>query len=93
MERISKCEFITGHQRDYIAECKLTAAMLDHWCHHKHDEDQLTTEVIRTWKSTCDKLIQNPHFSTGWDLPAFYLLYSYQCMAGMRDFFASSQNL
>jgi hypothetical protein len=72
MERISKSELITEHQSDYIIEYKLAAATFDHWCHHKHDDDQPIIEAIKSWRSTCDKLTQNPHYSTGWDLSAFY---------------------
>ena len=35
----------------------------------------------------CDQLTINPHFSDGWFLPVFYLIYSYQCIAGIQNFF------
>jgi hypothetical protein len=91
MEKISQTISITDHQREYIEEYKFAAATLDHWCLHKYDNDQCTVEAINNWKTTCDKLTQNPFFNEDWKLPAFYPLYSYQCMAGMQNFYADSQ--
>jgi hypothetical protein len=87
MEEISRTNSMKNHQRDYITEYKLTAATLDHWYHHKLNDDRHTMDAIETWKSTCNKLTQNPFFSTGWNLPVFYPIYSYQCMAGLQVFF------
>lgn len=90
MEKILNTKPITRHQRNYISDFKLAATTLDHWCHHKYKNDKLTVEAINTWKVTCDNLTQNPFFTDEWDLPAFYPLYSLQCMAGMQDFFTTS---
>jgi hypothetical protein len=87
MERMSKQSTITAHQEEYIGEYTLAAATLDHWYSHNQNHNKFTMEeAIKTWKLTCDKLTQNPFFSMGWYVPAFYPFYSYQCMVGLQDF-------
>jgi len=92
MERMSKQSTITTHQEEYIREYTLAAATLDHWYSHNQNHNKFTMEeAIKTWKLTCDKLTQNPFFSTGWYVPAFYPFYSYQCMVGLQDFLTTSR--
>jgi hypothetical protein len=90
MERISKSESPTEHQMRYIQQYKSAAATVDHWKSSKHPREDTLGVVIANWKLTCDKLTSNPYFSEGWNLPAFFPIYSYQCFAGITNFFAAA---
>jgi hypothetical protein len=90
MDKISKSENPTKHQKRYIHDYKFAAATIDHWKSTKHPEEDTLAEAIRIWKITCDKLTTNPFFSEGWFIPAFYPIYSYQCTAGIQRFYSTA---
>ncbi len=52
-----------------------------------------TSPPLRRVPETCDKLLENPYFTQGWHLPAFYPFYSYQCMASIDSFFDTNLSL
>ena len=89
LERISKSQNPTDHQKRYIHNYKFAAACIDHWKRTKHPDENILADAITVWKNTCDKLTTNPFFSEGWYLPAFFPIYSYQCVAGYQNFFAA----
>ena len=90
MARMSKSENSTEHQKRYIRDYKFAAATIDHWKRTKHPDETILADAIRIWKTTCDKLVTNPFFSEECYLPAFFPIYSYQCMAGIQNFFAAA---
>jgi len=90
MDKISKSQSPTEHQKRYIRDYKFAAATIDHWKNTKHPEEDTLAEAIRIWKVTCDKLTTNPFFSEGWFIPAFYPIYSYQCAAGIQSFYSTA---
>eukprot|EP00590_Aulacoseira_subarctica_P001276 CAMPEP_0172434446 /NCGR_PEP_ID=MMETSP1064-20121228/70638_1 /TAXON_ID=202472 /ORGANISM="Aulacoseira subarctica , Strain CCAP 1002/5" /LENGTH=291 /DNA_ID=CAMNT_0013182667 /DNA_START=38 /DNA_END=912 /DNA_ORIENTATION=+ len=93
MARISKSTNATQHQKKYIDDYKFAAATIDHWKSTKHPAEDTLAEAIRIWKITCDKLTTNPFFSENWFLPAFFPIYSYQCAAGIQNFYANTPYL
>jgi hypothetical protein len=50
-------------------------------------------EAFENWKKTCDKLMKDPHFGAGWDLPAYFPVYSAFCSAAIKDFFLKQKEL
>jgi hypothetical protein len=59
----------------------------------RYSYDPMVGETLNNRKETCDRLLENPHFTEGWHLPAFYPFYSYQCMASINPFFATNLSL
>lgn len=53
--------------------------------------DSIITSTITKWSETCDNLIENPHFTDGWYLPAFYPIYSHQSWTVIELFFNTSK--
>jgi len=90
LARIAKSKNTTEHQNRYVHDYKFAAATIDHWKTTKHPDETILADAIRIWKITCDRLAANPHFSDGWYLPAFFPIYSYQCVAGIQNFFAAA---
>ena len=90
LERISNSQNPTDHQKRHIHDYKFAAASIDYWKRTKHPEESILADAITIWKKTCDTLITNPFFTEGWYLPAFYPIYSYQCIAGIQNFFAAA---
>jgi hypothetical protein len=86
MERISTGDAVLLYLREYIQEYKNTSAVLELWI-RKHNNASLAETTIIIWREMCDKLLESPHFTHGWCLPAFYSFYSYQCMASIDYFF------
>ena len=93
LQRISESESITEYQQRYIYDYKFAAATIDHWRQNKHPDEENLAKQVTIWKQTCDKLVISPHFGDGWFLPAFYPIYSYQCFAGLQNFFTSARDL
>lgn len=78
---------ITDAQKSYIAQYKNTAATIYHYFKTNLPNDRSFERMISEWKSACNKLIENPHFTDGWDLPAFYPFYMDACDKAITDFF------
>ena len=92
LARLAESEDPTEHQQRYLRDYKFAAATIDHWKETKHPNETALTQAITIWKNTCDKLTVNPYFAEGWLLPAFFPIYSYQCVAGIQIFFANKTN-
>jgi hypothetical protein len=90
MEQISRSKNPTEHQKRYIHDFKFAAATIDHWKKSKHPNESELADSIANWKYTCDKLTANPFFLDEWHLPAFFPIYSYQCFAGITNFFTAA---
>jgi hypothetical protein len=90
LARISKSKNATEHQKRYVHDYKFAAASINHWKRTKHPNENILAATISIWEATCDKLVTNPYFTEGWFLPAFYPIYSYQCAAGIQNFFATA---
>ena len=87
MARLAKSKNLTEHQKRYLHDYRFAAATIEHWKNTKHPNENALAQAIAIWKDTCDQLTVNPYFSDGWFLPAFYPVYSYQCIAGIQNFF------
>ena len=85
MAKLAESKNLTEHQKCYLHDYRFAAATIEHWKETKHPN--ALTQAITTWKNTCDQLTVNPHFSHSWFLPAIYPIYSYQCIAGIQNFF------
>lgn len=71
----------------YIAQYRTSAATIE-YIHQKRDPDCPTMKkVVKNWKKTCDKLVEDPHFGKGWKLPAFFPIYSAFCYSAIDKFF------
>ena len=92
MDRISNNSTVPLYKEEYIQEYKHANAVLEEWI-AEYRNDLLAGNALIIWKETCDKLLQNPNFTQGWHLPAFYPFYSYQCMASIENFFATNQSI
>lgn len=91
MQRISEETNITDAKKSYIAQYRNAAATIDHYFKTNQPNDRFFERAISEWKSTCDKLIKNPHFADGWNLPAFYPFYTDACDNAITNFFTKQK--
>ena len=78
---------IANSHKSYIAQFKNAAATIDHYFKTNLPNDRTFERAISEWKNTCDKLVENPHFTNGWDLPAFFPFYTDACTTAFTNFF------
>jgi len=87
MQKICEKNTITDHQKHYIAQYKNAAATIDHYFKTNSPNNRNFENAISNWKETCDELVENPYFTDGWDLPAFFPFYTNACEAAYKNFF------
>jgi hypothetical protein len=92
MAKISSSKTILPIQYEYIEEYKHAHAILETWA-ATYPDNPHAESTLNIWRETCDKLLENPNFTQGWHLPAFYPFYSYQCMASIESFFTTNRIL
>jgi len=93
MQTISEEANTTEAEKSYIAQYRNAAATIDHYFKTNQPNDRFFERAISEWKSTCDKLIKNPHFTDGWDLPAFYPFYTEACDNAITNFFTKQKEI
>ena len=64
-------------------------------CRNSNDPDELPTmmRALRDWELTCDNLILSPHFSAGWRVPAFSVVYKFYWTDACHEFFKTQKEL
>jgi len=93
IKRISQEHNLPEFKRSYIAQYKNAAATIDHY-HKTHASDNRNfTNAVSNWRDTCDKLVENPHFAEGWDLPAFFIFYADSTDTAIDNFFKRQEAL
>mmetsp|Transcript_1621 Transcript_1621/g.2496 ORF Transcript_1621/g.2496 Transcript_1621/m.2496 type:complete len:208 (-) Transcript_1621:1137-1760(-) len=93
MRELFEASNLTKHQENYISQYKNAAAIIDFIGRTSHPGDASMLLAFENWKQTCDKLMKNPYFGVGWDLPAYFPVYSAFCSAAIKDFFLKQKEL
>jgi len=93
MKELFEASNLTEQQEKYISQYKDAAAIIDFVGRTRHPNDATMLHAFENWKETCDKLMENPHFGAGWDLPAYFPVYSAFCSAAIKDFFHKQKEL
>ncbi len=89
MERMANDPEKNQHQKEYIDEYTSVSKILRRWLQN-YQEDAAVTDTVSKWMETCDNLTQSPYFTNGWNVPAFYPLYSHQCWTAIDLFFSTN---
>ena len=65
LKRLSETPNLTEHQQVYIAQYRTSAATIE-YIHQKKDPNCPTMKkIVKNWKKTCNKLVEDPHFGDG----------------------------
>lgn len=92
MQKIDESNNAEASHKSYIAQYKNASATVEHYFKTHLPDNRNFERAILEWKETCDNLIENPHFSDGWDLPAFYPFYTEACLNALTNFFDKQKN-
>jgi hypothetical protein len=93
MKGVFEAATLTEHQEKYISQYKDAAAIIDFIIRTRQFNDAMMLHAFENWKETCDNLLKNPHFGIGWELPAYFPVYSAFCSAAIEEFFAKKKEL
>ena len=93
MQKIYESSNIADFHKSYIAQFKNAAATIEHYFKTNLPDDRTFENAISEWKETCDKLVGNPYFTDGWDLPAFYPFYTDASLDALTNFFNEQKKL
>ena len=87
LQKIHESRNIASFHKSYIAQFRNATATIEHYFKTNLPNDRSFENAIQEWKQTCDKLVDNPFFSDGWDLPAFYPFYTDESTKALEYFF------
>jgi hypothetical protein len=87
LQKIHESRNIASFHKSYIAQFRNATATIEHYFKTNLPDDRSFENAIQEWKQTCDKLVDNPFFSDGWDLPAFYPFYTDESTKALEYFF------
>ena len=93
IQKIADESNTTKYKKNYLAQYKNAAATIDHYFKTNAADDQNFARAVSNWKETCNKLVENPYFTDGWDLPASFPFYSNASTKAYKDFFKKQETL
>ena len=93
LKKLSETPNLTDHQEVYIAQYRTTAATIEYIRQKQDPVCPTMKKIVKNWKTTCDKLVADPHFGEGWKLPAFFPIYSASCYSAIKQFFDAQKEL
>ena len=87
LKKLSESANVTEHEEFYLDHFRTSAVALDCLRRNNFPECPTMLKVFKNWAQTCDKLVSNPRFGDGWNLPAFFPLYAVTCKDAIDEFF------
>ena len=77
----------------FIGDFSKFSAIYQCWAMSEYEGNATMVRAFKNWVATCDQLVVNPHFMTGWKLPAFFPVYKMYCEGACREFFDLQREL
>mmetsp|Transcript_24950 Transcript_24950/g.35751 ORF Transcript_24950/g.35751 Transcript_24950/m.35751 type:complete len:298 (-) Transcript_24950:210-1103(-) len=99
IKMLSEKKILLECHKSYIKEFSKSTAIFEYCVHacygDSEDPNKLATmkKAFENWRLTCNKLIFSPNFSTGWRVPAFFLVYNMYCTNACLDYFKKQKEL